>query len=204
MAAQAFAGTIRPAVRDDAGDLVNLINFAGEGLPLHFWKMIAAQGEDPWEVGCDRARRDAGGFSWRNATIVEIAGNVAAALIGYFVAEPEGPVDTSSTPRIFVPLEELEGLAGGTYYINVIAAYPQYRGGGMGTRLLAEAERIAGGRALSLIVSDGNRGACRLYERNGFRIRAQRPIVKEDGWECEGENWVLMVNDHAVRSAPED
>lgn len=193
---------LRPATVSDAGDLAKLINIAGEGLPFHFWKMIASEGEDPWIVGRNRARRDTGGFSWRNARIVEIAGQVAGALIGYPIAKPEGPVDTTGTPPVFIPLEELEALAGGTYYINVVAVYPQYRGSGLGTRLLSEAKQIAGRRPLSLIVSDGNEGACRLYERYGFQVRAARPIASDDGWECEGENWVLMVKDDAGAFAP--
>ncbi len=184
---------VRPATAQDADDLARLINFAGEDLPLHFWKMIAEDGEDPWITGRKRAQRDTGGFSFRNATIADAGGKVAAALIAYPVAEPDGPPDTSQTPAVFVPLEELEALAGGTFYINVIAAYPEYRGRGLGTRLLNEAERMAAGRPLSLIVSDGNTGACRLYERYGFRTQATRAIVKTGDWECEGENWVLMV-----------
>jgi ribosomal protein S18 acetylase RimI-like enzyme len=187
------AATIRPATVDDADDLARLVNFAGEGLPFHFWNMIAENGEDPWIVGRNRAERETGSFSWRNAVIAEMDGNVAAALITYVIAEPDGPPDFSDTPPVFAPLEELEALAGGTFYINVIAAYPEYRGSGIGTRLLDEAERMAAGRLLSLIVSDGNKGAFRLYERHGFRSRESRPIVRVGDWECEGENWVLMV-----------
>jgi ribosomal protein S18 acetylase RimI-like enzyme len=186
---------IRPANARDANDLAQLINHAGEGLPLHFWKMIAEEGEDPWITGRKRAERDTGSFSFRNATIAEVDGEVAAVLIAYPIAEPDGPPDTSETPPIFVPLEELEARAGKTFYINVVAAYPEYRGRGLGTRLLNEAGRMAAGYPLSLIVSDGNTGACRLYERHGFRTRAKRAIVKTGGWECEGENWVLMVRD---------
>lgn len=185
--------TLRPATAADADDLARLVNYAGEGLPFHFWKMIAEDGEDPWTVGRNRAARDTGSFSWRNAAIAEIDGKVAAALIAYAIAEQDGPPDISDLPPVFVPLEELEALAGGTFYVNVIAAYPEHRGKGLGTRLLSEAERIAAGRPLSLIVSDGNKGAFRLYERFGFKARDKRPIVMVGDWECEGENWVLMV-----------
>jgi ribosomal protein S18 acetylase RimI-like enzyme len=190
---QEQTGKLRPATVSDADDLARLVNYAGEGLPYRFWKMIAEDGEDPWIVGRSRAARDAGSFSWRNATIAEIDGMVAAALITYAIAEPDGPPDTSDMPPVFVPLEELEALAGGTFYVNVIAAYSEYRGKGLGTRLLSEAERMAAGRRLSLIVSDGNKGACRLYERFGFKARDKRPIVGVGDWECEGKNWVLMV-----------
>ena len=36
--------------------------------------------------------------------------------------------------------------------------------------------------------------ARRLYERNGYRTVAERPIVK-DGWRTDAEAWVLMIRD---------
>jgi ribosomal protein S18 acetylase RimI-like enzyme len=98
-------------------------------------------------------------------------------------------------PAMFVPLQELENLAPATWYVNVLATYPEHRGKGHGSRLLALAERIAaeaGAVGLSIIVSDANEGARRLYERSGYGEIASRPMVKED-WENRGANWVLLV-----------
>ncbi|MGH6904725.1 MAG: GNAT family N-acetyltransferase, partial [Geminicoccaceae bacterium] len=98
-------------------------------------------------------------------------------------------------PPMFVPLQELENLAPGTWYVNVLATCPEYRNRGHGTRLLGIAERLAaaaGSSGLSIIVSDANAGARRLYERCGCSEVARRPMVKE-GWENPGENWVLLV-----------
>ena len=89
----------------------------------------------------------------------------------------------------------LESLAPGTWYVNVLATYPRHRGRGHGTALLALADRLAadaGSRGLSIIVSNGNPGAMRLYERCGYRRVAERPMVKE-GWQNPGTAWVLMV-----------
>jgi ribosomal protein S18 acetylase RimI-like enzyme len=96
---------------------------------------------------------------------------------------------------MFVPLQELENLAPATWYVNVLAAYPEERGRGHGTVLLALAERIAaeaGIKALSIIVSDSNTGARRLYERTGYREIARRRKVKED-WSNPGTEWLLLV-----------
>lgn len=68
----------RPATPDDADALAQLVNLAGEGLPLHLWERMAAPGQSPWDVGRARARRDTGGFSWRNATVREAKGRVVA------------------------------------------------------------------------------------------------------------------------------
>ena len=46
---------LRLAVETDAHALVDLVNFAGEGLPLHVWTGRAQDGEDSWDVG--RARQ---------------------------------------------------------------------------------------------------------------------------------------------------
>jgi ribosomal protein S18 acetylase RimI-like enzyme len=48
-------------------------------------------------------------------------------------------------------------------------------------------------RGVSLIVSDANPGARRLYERLGYKQAASRPMIKEQ-WQNDGKTWVLMVN----------
>ena len=183
---------LRPATPDDARALADLINLAGEGLPLHLWAGLAEPGETAWDVGRRRAKRDTGGFSWRNATVVEEAGTVVACLLGYPLPEEPGPLDLAATPPMFVPLEELERLAPGTWYINVLATYPDWRGTGLGTRLIAHAQELAGHGGTSLIVADTNQGARRLYERTGHVERARRAAVKE-GWDGAVREWVLMV-----------
>jgi hypothetical protein len=45
---------------------------------------------------------------------------------------------------------------------------------------------------MSVIVSDANTGARRLYERCGYGALAARPMVK-DGWVSDGNNWVLLT-----------
>jgi ribosomal protein S18 acetylase RimI-like enzyme len=187
-------GNIRPATPADAHALAELVNMAGEGLPLYLWTRMAEPDEDPWEVGRKRALRDSGSFSWRNATVLEAEGRVAACLVGYPLPDEPEPIDPAM-PAMFVPLQELENLAPGTWCVNVLATYPEHRGKGYGARLLSLAERIAaesGRKALSLIVSDSNLGARRLYERQGYREVAERPMMKED-WKNPGRNFVLLI-----------
>jgi ribosomal protein S18 acetylase RimI-like enzyme len=88
-----------------------------------------------------------------------------------------------------------QAMAPDTWYVHALAAYPAHRGRGLGTALLAEADRRAGHAGkpgLSLIVTDTNTGARRLYERSGYREAAQRKIVKE-GWQHPGVNWLLLT-----------
>ena len=188
---------IRSAARQDCTELAQLINLAGEGLPFHYWLQVAGDGRDPWEVGRERAARETGSFSYRNAVVAEIDGEIAGALVGYPAAlEPEA-IDTASTPAMWIPLLELENIAAGTWYINSVAAFPYARGLGVGSKLMQWAEQRAsalGLRGTTLIVSDINRGAQRLYERLGYEEVARRPIVKEQ-WQNDGREWVLMIMD---------
>ncbi|HEX6103888.1 MAG TPA: GNAT family N-acetyltransferase [Alphaproteobacteria bacterium] len=185
----------RRATPEDAAAMAELVNFAGENLPVYLWAKMAGPGQSAWEYGRLRAQREQGGFSYRNAILVEAEdGRVAGCLIGYPLPRQPEPIPPD-LPAMFVPLQELENLAPATWYVNVVALYPEFRGHGWGSRLLALADRIAGDlglSGLSIIVSDGNAGARRLYERCGYREAATRPMVKEE-WESSGSNWVLLV-----------
>ncbi|KAB2912122.1 MAG: GNAT family N-acetyltransferase [Hyphomicrobiaceae bacterium] len=184
----------RRATADDAAALVDLVDFASEGLALYLWTKIAGPRGDARAIGRERAARETGSFSYRNAVVLEREGRVVAGLIGYPLPDRPEPI-AADMPAMFVPLQELENLVPGTWYVNVLAAYPEERGKGHGSALLALAERMAadtGRSGLSIIVSDANTGARVLYERCGYRERAQRRMVKED-WRHAGTNWVLLT-----------
>jgi ribosomal protein S18 acetylase RimI-like enzyme len=186
---------LRAATPDDAAAMADLVNFAGDGLALYLWGKMAGPGQDPWEVGRQRARRETGGFSYRNTVVVEEDGKVVACLIGYPLPDAPEPIDYATMPPMFVALQELENLAPATWYVNVVAAYPEHRRRGLGTMLLRVAEELAvdtARKGLSIIVSDANMGARRLYERTGYKQIATRPAVKQD-WKNPVEDWVLLV-----------
>jgi len=185
---------IEKASKIDAMALAELVNMAGEGLPVYLWERMAEPRENVWDVGCRRASRESGSFSYTNAVCAKTDQQVAACLVGYPLAIKPEEID-NNTPAMFVPLQELENEATGSWYINVLATYPDFRCEGLGVELLNQAEKKAmdnGNNGLSLIVSDANSGARRLYERFGFAEQAKRAMVKED-WVNPGENWILMV-----------
>jgi ribosomal protein S18 acetylase RimI-like enzyme len=191
----ALSPPFRHATPADAETMAELVNMAGRGLPLYLWARMAEPGEDPWEVGRRRAMREEGSFSYKNTVFLEDGGRVVSSLVGYPLPNEPEPIDYSKTPAMFVPMQELENLAPRTWYVNVLATYPEHRGKGYGTRLLAIAEELAadtGCTGLSIIVSDANTGGRRLYGRSGYSEIATRPKVKED-WDGDGENWVLLV-----------
>jgi ribosomal protein S18 acetylase RimI-like enzyme len=186
--------TTRKAAPEDDHHLAEFVNMASEGLAHHLWARAAGTGETAWDVGRRRARREEGSFSYRNAVIAEVDGEVAGALVGYPLPEAPEPIDPQM-PAMFVPLQELENLAPGTWYVNVLATYPTFRRRGVASHLLGLAEAQvagAGSRGLSIIVADTNVAARRLYEGRGYKAVDDRVIVKED-WPGKGRRWVLLV-----------
>jgi ribosomal protein S18 acetylase RimI-like enzyme len=192
-----FDGAFRPATLADAADLANLVEFASEGFALYLWTRLAGPGRDPREIGRRRVSSETLGVSYRNALIAEQAGTTIGALIGYPLS---GRLEHDDTlPALLVPLHELMNMAPRTWYVHVLAAYPEHRGRGVGTALLMEADRLAAKAGMarqSLIVSDTNTGARRLYERHGFREAARRQMIK-NGWQHPGTDWVLMIKESA-------
>ncbi|MDX1709899.1 MAG: GNAT family N-acetyltransferase [Rhodovibrionaceae bacterium] len=182
---------IRPGNIRDAPLIARLANEAAEGMPLHLWRAMGEPGQDPWQVGIRRAGSEDAKISYRNAWIAEVDGRSVGCLIAY--RQPAScEAIPEDTPAIFLPLLELEREAPGTGYVYVLCTLPEARGMGIGTSLLQFAERYRGPRGMSLIVSDANLGARRLYERCGYRAVASRPMVK-NGWQNPGTAWMLMI-----------
>ena len=185
---------LRRATRRDALALAELTDYAGHGIPGYLWSRSAEEGQPPIEVGIERILREEANFSYRNAVVAEVDGRVAAALLAYRLPE-HSDVNLDELPDLLRPLEELEQKVPGTFYINILAAYPEYRGQGLGTTLLEAAHTLASEACcneLSLEVFEQNEGAVRLYERNGFREIARLPTVPHPIYKYEG-NIVLMT-----------
>lgn len=185
---------IREAQASDAPHLVRFINMAADDLPLHFWRKSVGPEGDPWAWGEARAARETGNFSYRNAWLAEVGGEVAACLLGYAAEDTPAPIEPD-TPPIFVPLLELEALAPASWYLNVLATYSQFRGQGLGSALLAKAEdvtRAQGRKVISLIAEDTHVDALRLYRARGFTEVARRPVAKGD-WQVDATEWILFT-----------
>ena len=187
--------TFRPAAKADASALAVLVDIAGEGLPAHLWNTLKAPGQSILEVGRERAARETGGFSYRNAIIAEVDGEIAACLVGYRLDDPYDLGDLEQAPPVVRPLVLLEAKARGSWYVNVLATFPEFRRCGIGIELLGIAEgkaREEGAHALSVIVAAENERAARLYAAAGYEALATEPIFAFPG--CpHGGDWLLMV-----------
>jgi ribosomal protein S18 acetylase RimI-like enzyme len=173
---------VRPATVDDAPILAKLIDIAGEGIPHWLWSGMAAADQSALAVGEERARRETGGFSYRNALVAEARNEVAGMMLGYRVAEPtaEDRADVASLPEPIRPFVELEHEAAGTFYVNALAVLPGRRGAGIGGALLRAAEaraRELAATRMSIQVFGQNTGAVRLYRRFGYRQTDSRHVL---------------------------
>src|SRR5262245_22575255 len=108
-----LASPFRTAVPADAAALAALVQLASEGLALSTWTKVAPAGVDRWTIGGERAAREAGPLSYRNAILVDLQTGVAAGLIGYPLADAPEPA-LPQLPPIAVPLQQLQALVPGT------------------------------------------------------------------------------------------
>ena len=192
---------IRAATKQDASELVCLIDCAGYGIPLSVWDGMLDGETSVLEVGRKRAMREEGGFSYRNAWVAERDGAVAGALVGYRLDDEIDLSGLADAPAAFQPLLELEAEAPGTWYVNVLAVHAEYRGCGVGGALLDHADTLgaaANANGMSIIFESENRTARRLYESKGYQVTARRPRVAIEPDRTGSAEWLLMVKDLKV------
>jgi len=190
---------IRPATKADASEIALLVNIATHGGIGMGWAHDArAKGTyDPIEVGRLDMLDERDELNWRNATIAESDGEVVGMLLGYPEPDVMGPFP-DDLEDFLVPIVELEWLSGGHWFISMLAVHAPWRGHGVGSLLLelAETKRAeAGSNGLALITEDVNVRARELYEREGFKVSASRPMRRYPTGAARGSDWLLMMKD---------
>lgn len=171
--------TFRPATRNDVRVIAELFQISSEGVADYVWSQIddpEYEGLSLVERGAKRYLREGVDFSYQNCDIAEIDGDPVGMLHAYPMGENVGevPEDLDPVLKPYAELEEPKSL-----YISGLALFDEFRGTGIGTRLLDFAykrARAEGLKKISLICFEDNGGAYRLYEREGFRARKRRPI----------------------------
>jgi ribosomal protein S18 acetylase RimI-like enzyme len=170
----------RPATKGDSLRIAELFSISSDGVVDYVWSTLAAEypGLAPVEIGAVRYASGEGNFSYTNCVVAEREGEVIGQLCTYPVvpdpAEPDEPVDPVLEPygRLEIP---------DTLYVSSLALFDEFRGMGLGTKLLSiarEQARERGFDALSLLVFEQNTGALRLYRREGFREVDRTPVVR--------------------------
>lgn len=189
----------RPA---DAEDLARLAVLAGHGLLDIFYGGLIP-GKSTHEIVVERRILWPGGFceanNWR---VIEDAGHrLLGGLNSFphdlFVTATPDPLLSEDRFATVASLTELEAAATGTYYVNMIAVFPERRRAGAGAALMAEAERLArlnGFRRMMLSTYEADGRLVNFYQNQGFEIHATKAIAPHPLLEHSG-NWALMVRD---------
>jgi ribosomal protein S18 acetylase RimI-like enzyme len=181
---------LRPAEKSECRTIASLYSISSDGIADYIWTKLAQPGEDILDVGQHRYEREDSVFSYRNCTVVEISGAIAGMLVAFPLHADAAAVERDPVLAPYSRLEE-----DNSYYICGMAVFPEYRGRGIGHRLLDLAEKHARARGfakLSLIVFEQNVGAKRLYDTTGFREKARTLIVPHPLIHYTGDA-VLMV-----------
>jgi ribosomal protein S18 acetylase RimI-like enzyme len=202
---------LRAARASDARSIAELIAISSDGVALIEWQQQASGNPAmaPLDIGAAMYARDEGNYSFRNCTIAEVDGQIGGMLLTFAV--PEGPVPRltrkrpgADDPDVFAPVKYLEEP--NSWYVCGVALFPEHRGRGIGTELMATAEaqaRERGFDTLSLVAFAENRGAVRLYQRLGYRIVDHAPIVPHPMIPYTGDA-LLMTRDVMQAATPRE
>ena len=187
--------TFRPAAKADASALAVLVDIAGEGLPAYLWSTLKAPGNRSSRsaASAPHGRRAASptAMPWSPRSMARSP--PASSATGSTI--PTISVTSKQSLPLVRPLVLLEAKAPGSWYVNVLATFPEFRRQGSAWRCSAsprQKAREAGAPALSVIVAGENVRAARLYAAAGYEARAAEPIFAFPG--CpHGGDWLLMV-----------
>jgi len=182
--ATASGTPFRAATKGDDRKIAELFRVSSDGVADYVWSTLASEysGLTPIEIGARRYAGEEGRFSYKNCIMAERGGEVIGMLCAFPIEEKneEESSDEAADP-ILEPYERLE--IPGNLYICSLAVFAEFRGMGLGTRMLSIARgqaRERGLGVLSLLVFEQNAGAVRLYERDGFRVVDRAPVVPHD------------------------
>ncbi|MAN78998.1 MAG: GNAT family N-acetyltransferase [Rhodospirillaceae bacterium] len=182
----------RDAEQDDAREIAALYRLAAGGVADVIWDALKEPGEDIVDAGARRYAREGADFSYQNCAIAECRGRPVGLLHAYpMQSDPDfDPASLDPVLRPYAALEEED-----SYYIAGIALKPDFRGRGMGTKMLRLAELRAftrGLNKLSLIAFEENTASIRLYERLGYKEADSRDVVPHPFIQYDGRA-LLMV-----------
>ena len=181
---------LRAATPQDARHMASLVDLASEGLANSIWCGMKKPNEAAIDVGTRLALRDNADFSWRNAKVAEVDGEVAGMLlINNPRHEPE-PIDSVLHPSLR-PIAKLKNMALGTKFLGVVATYEKFRGHGVAQHLFKSVETDPEKVGMSMIILDGNKKMLEYCLKLGFRDVAQVPLIKVN-WDTDNTTWHLL------------
>lgn len=190
--------SIRPATAADIPDLSKLLLIATDGVVASLYEGVIP-GLTTEKIVERRLAREGTCGAYTNCWVAvdgtRIAGKLHAYPLDDLAGDPPDPLVPEERYKVLEAFDALDEPAAGSYYINVIAVFPDYRRRGLGGRLLdlaGEQARARGLTQLSLAVFEENAGAVRLYERIGFAIAARAPAPAHPLIPFSGDMLMMM------------
>ncbi|HKP26543.1 MAG TPA: GNAT family N-acetyltransferase [Dongiaceae bacterium] len=193
---------IRDAVAADASILAEVAIMAGHGIMTMFYGDLVP-GKTVAQTFVDRRILNPKSHSalhhWRVAEDEDrkVLGAINCLPQSALMAAEPDPLLVGDRVLPVAELSELEELAVDSYYINLIAVFPQHRRSGAGRALVAEAERLARQERmtkLSLCTYEADASVMSFYESLGFRVRERRSIRANPFFPSSG-NFVLLTRE---------
>lgn len=184
--------TIRSAQREDAEAIAHAVALAiGDETALHNYC-----GQEYMSVLSNIARHESTQYSWQNALVAEVDGIRAGATVGYNGAQlielREGTFAVLREQIGRVP-NIVDETQAGEYYLDSVGVFPQFRGLGVGCRLvsaLCEKAFSEGYERVGLIVNKNNPQAEKLYTSLGFEHVGTRIFFGQQMWHLQKKKQV--------------
>lgn len=166
---------IRDARKEEARELAILVNYAGtgpnnKGLDYVAWTRAAQNGEGPFDHGAREIGAEGGTYAYGNMRVIEAGGKVAAMAL-CFEAFKRTAEEMELIPEEFRIFKDLTNTIPGEFYLDSLAAAPEFRGQGFGRLMLEDSIELAKSRgynAVYLIAFAKNVAGVTLYEKNDF------------------------------------
>lgn len=186
-----MAMVLRAGTQGDALHIAQLANVAGEGMPGAYWTDIGQVGQDPLDLGKERAAMSEGVFSWRNVIMAEVNDDIAGMILTHPTDDAPFAFDETVHP-LFRPFVRLINAARYATSVNMLAVYPQYRRKRIATALVEEVEDATFRRGTAtFLVSDANEVGQQFCRSLSYEVVDQAPVVK-GGWKTPASRWQLL------------
>jgi len=170
---------IRKGKADDADDFSRLLLLSGPDVTVFFF------GPNAGDIAKRLFRQPRNLFSFEHSHFIEVNGRTAGMVLGYSWEHKEREEGhfgwlllkymkwrVLTKIPFWLKARKLEEIEEDEYYIASIAIYPEFRGLGLGTRLLSEIEQELGKTSDKIVldVETHNQRAIKLYQRLGYNI----------------------------------
>ena len=172
---------VRDAKKEEARELAVLINHAStgpnnNGIDIVGWAAAAEDGESAFDYGARIVADEDSNYSYRKIRVVEADGKVAAMSL-CFEAFTRAEEEMKLVPEQFRIFKEFTNSVSGEFYLDSLAAHPDFRGQGFGRIILEDSIQKAkdqGYKAIYLISFSNNVTGVSLYEKTGFYVVATK------------------------------